>query len=532
MSSAHTKPVPAPATRKRGSRLPLFEPLETVLLRAPLLPLERYDGFSGDAPRDAYAALEDPCVRLALLVGSRSLYEALERDRADGRRDHGVRSKLLRYLIRMSSRPTPYGMFAGVCLAHLDWETDFTLDGSARRRSRPDMAWLTHLISTLESSPEVRDRLRVATNPAVYLRAECFVLSARASLSESGQACEVSIRATGGVRRALELAEVPVVYSCLRDQLLATPRATPDKVDRLLTSLLEQTFLLTELRPPLTGGDPARHVLDRLVGIAAARPIADELRLLLEEAKIRETLPTEEALGAYEKLLVRAERLVPREAVDTPFQVDLFFSPERTRIHRAVGEEACRAADAFSGSRPIPKARSGWRRTGRPSCRATVSTGRCRCSSSWTATWVSALTPRRGPLRTPVEPLPGASGCCWRLPCRRSGRCVPASTSTTPSCHASGPGRSTRTSPGLARFCQSSSPPDRHRPSTPGSSRSCSGRTWAQRRPAGSPAGLPEASGREGSACCAGLPPRRRPRRPTRSGRSWCISRSDPARRT
>jgi thiopeptide-type bacteriocin biosynthesis protein len=300
-------------------------------------------------------ALDDPRVRLALLVGSRSLFDAVERDRARGRRDDRVQSRLLRFLIRMSSRPTPYGMFAGACLAHLDRQTDLRLSGETQRRIRLDMAFLLHLVATLEGLPEVRARLRVATHPAAYLRADRFVLAQRATLSESGPEPEVSIRATGGVRRALEMAASPVAHDHLRDQLLATPGATAEKVDHLLASLLEQTFLISDLRPPLTGGNPAEHVIDRLAGIEAARPIRDELRLLLEEAGLWESLPAEEALGAYRRLLGRAERLVPRRAVETPFQVDLFLIPARAQLHRAVAQEVCRAAELLLRLSPSPE---------------------------------------------------------------------------------------------------------------------------------------------------------------------------------
>ncbi|MFT3776552.1 MAG: lantibiotic dehydratase family protein [Minicystis sp.] len=351
MSSDHATLPLTPSSRNKGANELLFRPLETALLRAPLLSVDHYRALSGDAPSD----LDDPRVRLALLIGSRTLFEALERDRASGHRDERTRSKLLRFLIRMSSRPTPYGMFAGVCLARLDRETDFRLAGDARRRIRPDMAWLIHLISTVEGLPDVRAILRVATNPAAYLRADRLVLAQRAALSESGPAPEVSIRATGAVRRALEIAERPVAYGDLRNRLLTTPGATPDKVDHLLASLLEQTFLLSDLRPPLTGSNPTAHVLDRLAGIASVRPMLDELRLLLAEASAWETLPAEEAIPAYQRLVERAERLVPRKAVSTPFQVDLFHAPGPARIHRAVGKEIRRAAELLLRLSPMPE---------------------------------------------------------------------------------------------------------------------------------------------------------------------------------
>src|SRR5260370_41602788 len=96
--------------------------------------------------------LGDPTIRAALAVGSGNLFDALSRPGPSGREDPKTSGKLLRYLIRMSTRPTPYGLFAGVGLAGWAPETNLSiLPGRPRTRTRPDMAWPLRLRFDRES---------------------------------------------------------------------------------------------------------------------------------------------------------------------------------------------------------------------------------------------------------------------------------------------------------------------------------------------------------------------------------------------
>src|SRR4051794_11703765 len=133
-----TAPRPTPAPARTGTE-PLYVPLDFVMVRAPLLPIEAYQALSAPqstadsgTPPAASAAplLRDPQVRRALGVGSASLLDALgreERGQLSKRDAARLQSKLLRYLIRMSTRPTPYGLFAGVALGTWGLQTNLTL---------------------------------------------------------------------------------------------------------------------------------------------------------------------------------------------------------------------------------------------------------------------------------------------------------------------------------------------------------------------------------------------------------------------
>lgn len=337
----------------------MYEPLPFFLLRAPLLPVASYldlhrpDGGGAHVP----AAALDPVVRRALAVGSLSLSDALARG-AGARNAERRDGKLLRYLIRMSTRPTPFGLFAGVALGHWGERTDLALAATAARtRTRLDMGWLYRFVLELEARPEVRRHLRLVANPAALVRAGRVWLAELAPGGADGPPRQVSVRATGAVLRALAAARRPIPYGELAAELLAAvPGATPARVEALLTALWEQTLLLTDLRPPLTTGDPAGAVADRLRAIPAPAAAAalTQLESLRACAEAFDRLPPAPGLEVYRDLLVQAG-VTTAERSDPPLQVDTAHRLAGRAVTGAVAAEVARAADLLLRLSPHPR---------------------------------------------------------------------------------------------------------------------------------------------------------------------------------
>jgi len=331
-------------------------------VRAPVLPVEAYlkltglaaahDGANGATLPAAY----DPLVRCALAVASADLLAALDRAGV-GREASRVRAKLLRYLIRMSTRPTPYGLFAGVGLARWGTTTDLAFRGEVRTRMRPDMGWLVSFVTELERRPEVRRALRLAAHPAAFLRGGRVFLTEPAPAADEQPPSPVSVRATAAVRRALTLARRPIPYEELLEGLLALPDASVEKAERVIEQLCQQTFLLTDLRPPLTGSSPARYVAERLSTVAPAREDAERLERLLAAMDSWDSLPIAERAGRYVDV-VRAANAAHAAPTKTVAQVDAALSLEGQQINEAIAAEAARAAELLLRISPWPPERS------------------------------------------------------------------------------------------------------------------------------------------------------------------------------
>ncbi|GAA1702447.1 lantibiotic dehydratase [Kribbella yunnanensis] len=326
----------------------MFRPLDWVMVRTPLLPVEAFlDPPTAVAPGTELPA--DPRIQRALAVGAGDLSRALGKPPNTEKALRRMRSSLQRYLIRMSTRPTPYGTFAGVAVAQWGDTTDLALTTDpARARTRPDMGWLLELIAELEQKPDVRAGLRWYTNPAASFHADRLFLSERAVLTDPAEAGRaVNLRATPVVRAALEAARTPVPYDDLVGALVANG-APRDKVEGLLQQLWEQTVLLTDLRPPVTISDPAKYVVDRLATVPAARAEAAALAELLDDAAEWDGLDVEQAAAQYPKLVAKAKTL--RDS-PTQFQTDMAL-PLTGRVTREVAEESARLAELLARLSP------------------------------------------------------------------------------------------------------------------------------------------------------------------------------------
>ncbi|UPJ53443.1 lantibiotic dehydratase [Bradyrhizobium sp. 200] len=333
------------------------------MVRAPLLPVNYYLALSDDetgtsgstTPQSQLQRLRSEQRALtALAVGGGNLLDALERKDRSGEDDPQLDGKLLRFLIRMSTRPTPYGLFAGVALARWGMATDLSLASTpARIRTRPDMAWLLNLIMTLEGQKDVRRCLRYQVNGRAFVHAGRVFIPERAPTSDGdGWKAAVSVRATRAVRRVLSLAREPIAHTQLVTELVAMSDVTADRAEKLIDELWQHTLLLTELRPPLTDESPAAYVADRLRGISCAAGARERLDAALSAMARLDDLPMKQMADAYRRMT--AEFRDGHGSTAPMAQTDMTIRLAGSQITRSVAREAARAAQLLLRLTPLP----------------------------------------------------------------------------------------------------------------------------------------------------------------------------------
>lgn len=349
--------------RGHGRRLAWYEPLGWALLRAPLLPADVRPS-ARPAVSDSSSIPPDALLDVAIRVASPDLAAALERTGPSDRPAPRLARKLRRYAIRMSTRPTPFGLFAGVGLARWAPATDVAITPTASRtHTRADMGWVHDLAEGLRSDPDIGPRLRLMAAPGVLVR------SGRAFLPY-GPGAGTSVRATSAVRRVLAVARRSTARADLREAILDIPGATPDRADRLVDDLTEQGFLIPESFPAPTGGDPVTRLRTCLetTGSPQALAVAEELTRLLDEFARWDELPldrkgkhlpflfdrmgeidlgatgTDSAGGTGRGGGPRAGR-GGRPGSPKRLQTDTALSLTATGVHASVGAEAAAATE-------------------------------------------------------------------------------------------------------------------------------------------------------------------------------------------
>lgn len=231
-----------------------------------------------------------------------------------------VARAVLRYLLRATSRATPFGFFAGVAPARVGEHAHFRLGDHHQVTERRDVGDLPAILALLSQTPPLRDALLVQRNGLAVVHGERLLLSIATGL-EAGK--QVSVRHTRPVETVLRHARTPSTLAGLRaavvddlDELVhpSTSEVLITRVDGLLDELLRIGFLVSELTPRTTATSPPRHVLDVLDRLAAtcqtvsSAPIRS--RLDLAQATARQG----KALGV--DLCVNAEMTVPPAVLD------------------------------------------------------------------------------------------------------------------------------------------------------------------------------------------------------------------------
>jgi thiopeptide-type bacteriocin biosynthesis protein len=216
------------------------------------------------------------------------------------------------------------------------------------------MAWLLRLVFDLENVREIRRQLRYLANPRAFIRAgRVFLPEPAPTADANGPGPAVSIRATGVVCRALTLARTPVPHDRLAAELAAAPGATAEKVERLIEELWRQTFLLTDLRPPLTGPSPAAYVAHRLRDVPAAAGTLHQVETAISAMRAWDRMPAEQAAPEYRRLVGRPDG-GDHSPTEAPPQVDMALPLNGCHVSRAVATEAARAAELLLRLTPLP----------------------------------------------------------------------------------------------------------------------------------------------------------------------------------
>lgn len=310
---------------------------------------------------------EQPTFRNALRIAAPGLSEAVEAvlggHETRHRQVRRVALSVASYLLRWQNRATPFGLFAGTAAVAVGTTADAHWREKHRVLMRADAEWVTDLVLRLQTHPELLRRLPVVANNTAGPRGDRLVATgppadARARLMAS---IEVSVRTSRAVTAAVEAAREPIVYSDLHARLRAAfPRAADDRIDELLTGLIDQQILLTSLWAPMTTTDAFGHLcaeLERLSadGIPHVRDLVAELYDIRDEIAVQ---PPTVAADTAQRVTAKMRAL--SDATPTPLVVDTALDCE-VRIPARVMEEAQAAVTALYRTTPQPYGHSHWR---------------------------------------------------------------------------------------------------------------------------------------------------------------------------
>lgn len=310
-----------------------YTSFQRYILRTPLLPINYIrrlvkDGvITKDALLDACA---DEAVMEALFLASPSFYREVQKWREgklpNSKEEDKVMQGLYRYLARMCTRCTPFGMFAGITAGTVADKTDIKMSPKETNVTnvRLDMNYVCALAKDIAEIPEIKEQILFYPNNSMYRIGEkmryveySFSNARRSHHISAVDASEYLMRIINEAKQGRRLIHLA--------QLIVDDEITIDDAKAFIDEIVASQLLTSELEPTVIGADPLEQmisVLNKYPENAVATDIKNKLIGINELIKQPKRYnDVKQLLSAFttaydEKFLFQADMLL-RPAVNT-----------------------------------------------------------------------------------------------------------------------------------------------------------------------------------------------------------------------
>ena len=153
----------------------MYKIFSKYVLRTPIFPINYYFNLTKDqtiTDKKLLQEFENPVIKEAIYLASPILFKEIEKwsekKIKEAKEINKIRISFLKYLSRLSSRATPFGLFSGSCLGKIS-DVDFIkIHKSHNRNTRLDMNLTGLLIKKLERDIEIKNNLLFYPNTSIY----------------------------------------------------------------------------------------------------------------------------------------------------------------------------------------------------------------------------------------------------------------------------------------------------------------------------------------------------------------------------
>lgn len=365
----------------RENRIHDFEDSGFFVLRTPLLPFDELLGWSdglrshtlseqnGDNTEfeSAWTAdvqllrirlrdiIERSEIVHALFVASPTLKSGIEHWKSDPDSKKGLQAEraIVRYLERMSSRPTPFGIFAGYSVGQVDCQ-DITASLNLEKRqayrtcSRLDFDYLFALTSALRRDPALAKELRYWPNSSLHQVSDAwhYVESRVAGTNRTYHLAKLA--ADEYLNRVLERARNGATYQGLLEAVLAEAsdsEVSTAEAEDYVQELISSEVLVSDLVPLLTGRPPLDDLIDQLRALPSAAHVSGTLQSVRSQLAALDTKRIGVSQGSYEEIASALSSLPAKFDLERLFQVDMIKPVESAVLGKQVVEELLKGID-------------------------------------------------------------------------------------------------------------------------------------------------------------------------------------------
>lgn len=268
-------------------------PFQQYVLRTPLFPVSLYLNLLNNYSSEKLIQLfEDPFIREAIRIASPELLAALDNWKANtsslsDKKRNALAFSLLKYIARMSTRCTPFGLFAGYTVGNLDRETNILLVSAKNftRHTQFDMQFWVAMLQEFASRKSVKQNLRYYPNNTIYALGDFYRYIEYKYVKTKREHSISALRKSSLLEALLTQVHSGLTIKQMVE-IVADDDSEKEEALEFVNQLIDFQFLVSELDASLTGSDEWERVFSLLSEISALKPeteILQRIKNLLSE---------------------------------------------------------------------------------------------------------------------------------------------------------------------------------------------------------------------------------------------------------
>ncbi|QIH33433.1 lantibiotic dehydratase [Sphingobacterium sp. DR205] len=204
-------------------------------------------------------------MKQALFLSSESLYLEVEKWLSGEKTlSEKLAKTLYKYTVRLSSRCTPYGHFAGIRMGQILETQNNTIDIRRNQkdivRYRPDMQFLVRIMQNLSKDPHVKTQLTYSFNSTIYRQGQHYKFYQQVS------------NADNNTHYLSQTPTTPIIDYLVNEKqdsktyldwvsLIQSKGADKDQASKFVENLIESQILVSELHSQLTAENNFDEIL-------------------------------------------------------------------------------------------------------------------------------------------------------------------------------------------------------------------------------------------------------------------------------
>ncbi|CAA9283034.1 MAG: Lanthionine biosynthesis protein LanB [uncultured Cytophagales bacterium] len=324
-----------------------MQPSGFYVFRRPLLPVDALFGFlarttAGPYEEELRRIFGQPQLQEAICLASPALFNAcsqwLRGEEVAGKEK--LLKTLFKYLLRASTRCTPYGMFAGCTPAgHFADHTRVTMHPTepCTKYARLDMDYVAGLTRTITGHPDVQGQVKYFPNESLYRVGQKYRYTYGQAGGKNRQYSLCAVEASPYLETVLDASAGGAVIGEIALAVLPYGVDYEEAVG-YVRQLVEEQVLVSEIQLSVTGPEFHKVLAAKLAGLRHADPWVQLLRY------VHDVLGGQEhGVQKYAQVrTVLGPDLAPADA-GSLVQTDLFFNTTENQLGKGVITSLTRA---------------------------------------------------------------------------------------------------------------------------------------------------------------------------------------------